>query len=130
VRLSFSALALLLLTASIAAAESSVINLSCDGEVNNGADHTEAVKKVGLIVNFAQHIVLGFSVPGRISSASDAMVEFSGSNSDALGTSSVMGTIDRVTGAAQISTTLSAKDGKIIETRGWNLVCKVTQRLF
>jgi hypothetical protein len=129
-RLSFSALALLLLAAPVMAAEFSVINLSCDGEVKNGVDQTEAVKKVGLIVNLAQHTVLGFSVPARINSVSDAMVEFSGSNSDSLGTSSVMGTIDRVTGAAQISTILSAKDGKIIETRGWDLVRKVTQRLF
>jgi hypothetical protein len=129
-RLSFSALALLLLAAPVMAAEFSVINLSCDGEVKNGVDQTEAVKKVGLIVNLAQHTVLGFSVPARIYSVSDAMVEFSGSNSDSLGTSSVMGTIDRVTGAAQISTILSAKDGKIIETRGWDLVRKVTQRLF
>jgi hypothetical protein len=125
-----SALALLLLAAPAIAGEASVINLSCDGEVENGAGQKEAVKKVGLIVNAAQHTVMGFPVTARIDRMSDAMVEFSGANSDSLGTSSIMGTIDRVTGAAQISTILSAKDGKIIETRGWDLVCKVTQRLF
>jgi hypothetical protein len=110
--------------------EPSVINLSCDGEVTNGADQKEPVKKVGLIVNFTQHTVSGFPVIAHIKDVSDAMVEFGGSKTDALGTSSIMGTIDRVTGATQLTTIVSGRDGKIIETRSWDLVCKLTNRLF
>jgi hypothetical protein len=47
------ALTLLLLAAPAVAGEPSVINLSCDGEVTNGADQ-EPVKKVGSILNLAQ----------------------------------------------------------------------------
>jgi hypothetical protein len=45
---------------------------------------------------------------------SDATVEFNGGKTDAGGTSSINGTIDRVTGATQVWAILSAKDGKII----------------
>jgi hypothetical protein len=48
------------------AGEPSVINLSFDGEVTNGADQKEPVKKVGLIVNFTQLTVSGFPVIARI----------------------------------------------------------------
>jgi len=44
------------------AGEPSVIYLSFDGEVTNGADQKEPVKKVGLIVNFTQLTVSGFQL--------------------------------------------------------------------
>ena len=53
------ALTLLLLAAPAVAGEPSVINLSCDGEVTNGADQ-EPVRKVGSILNLAQRTVSGF----------------------------------------------------------------------
>jgi hypothetical protein len=123
------ALALLLL-ATPAMAGPAVINLSCDGEINTGADQKESVKKIGLVVNLAQHSVSGFPVVAGIDTVDDALISFSGAKGDALGTSRVEGTIDRVTGAAVVSTTLFAKDGKLIATQGWDLVCKVTNRLF
>jgi hypothetical protein len=123
------ALTLLLLAAPAVAGEPSVINLSCDGEVTNGADQ-EPVKKVGSILNLAQRTVSGFPVVAHIDTMDDALVGFSGNQSDSLGSSSIMGTIDRVTGAAQIWTLLTAKDGKIIGSQAWDLVCKVTNRLF
>jgi hypothetical protein len=120
------ALTLLLLATPTLAGEPSVINLSCDGELITGEEQKEPVKKVGLIVNFNQHTVSGFPVIARIDNMSDAMVEFSGSKTDAHATSSIMGTIDRVTGAAQVWTLVSASDGKIIQSNSWDLICKVT----
>ncbi len=118
------ALTLFLLATSALAAERSVINLSCDGELIMADDQKEPVKNISLIVNFTQHIVSGFPVMGRIDNVSDAVIEFSGSKTDARGTSSIMGTIDRATGAAQVGTTLvSAKDGKVIQSNSWDLVC-------
>ncbi len=118
------ALTFFLLATSALAAERSVINLSCDGELIMGDDQKEPVKKIDLIVNFTQHTVSGFPVVGRIDNVSGAVIEFSGSKTDARGTSSIIGTIDRATGAAQVWTTLvSAKDGKVIQSNSWDLVC-------
>jgi hypothetical protein len=117
------ALTLFLLATPALAVQRSVINLSCDGELITGEDQREPVKKVGIIVNFTQHTVSGFPVIGRIDNVSDAMIEFSGSKTDALGISSIIGTIDRVTGAAQVWTLVSAKDGKVIQSNSWDLVC-------
>jgi hypothetical protein len=108
-----------------------VINLSCDGKVKNGAGEEEPVRKMGLVVNLGQHTVSGFTLVARIDRVDDVNVDFSGATTDQLGaTSSVIGNIDRVTGAAWIATTLSAKDSKIIGTQAFELVCKVTSRLF
>ena len=52
----------------------------------------------------------------HITTMDDALVEFGGNQSDSRGSSSVMGTIDRVTGTAQITTILSGRDGKILDT--------------
>jgi hypothetical protein len=117
------ALTLFLLATPALAAEPSVIKLSCDGELITGEDQKKPVKKVGLIVDLTQHTVTGFPVIGRIDNVSDAMVEFIGSKIDAIGTSSIMGTIDLVTGAAQAWTLVSAKYGNVIQSNSWDLVC-------
>jgi hypothetical protein len=58
------ALTLFLLATPTLAGEPSVINLSCDGALILGEDRKEPVKKVGLIVNFTQHTVLGSRLSG------------------------------------------------------------------
>jgi hypothetical protein len=98
----------------------------CDGTVKNGADDTELVRKMGLVVSIAQHTVIGFVPVAHINRLDDANVEFSGDTGSSLGGStSVMGGIDRVTGAAWINTVIAAKDGKIIATQAYDLICKV-----
>ena len=48
-----------------------------------------------------------------------------------LGTVSVEGQLDRVTGAVSaITAQVSTKDNKVIANDGWELFCKVTNRLF
>jgi hypothetical protein len=114
------------------AAEMAVINLSCDGtmEIAGTTETQEPVKKFGLIVNLAAHTVSGFSVVARITSVDDATVEFNGAAENPLGASSVLGNIDRVTGKTWAWTIGTAKDGKIVTSRAFDLVCKVTGRLF
>ncbi len=125
-------LPLLLIAGQPAAAQTAaVINLSCDGTVKNGAGDTEPVRKMGLVVNLAQHTLVGFVPLARITRLDDVNVDFSGETGAALGgSSSVTGGIDRVTGATWINTFLTAKDGKIVSSQAYDLVCKVTSRLF
>jgi hypothetical protein len=123
-------LVLMLIAGQPAAAQTAtVINLSCDGTVKNG--DTEPVRKMGLVVNLAQHTVVGFVPLAHITRLDDVNVDFGGETGTPLGgSSSVHGGIDRVTGATWISTVLAAKDGKIISTQVYDLFCKVTSRLF
>ena len=49
-------------------------------------------------------------------------VYFSGQTTTQFGgSSSILGSIDRVTGSAWVHTTLTAKDGKILETQSYDL---------
>jgi hypothetical protein len=117
----------------VMAAETAVINLSCDGTMEIAGAPTETqepVKKFGLIVNLAEHTVSGFSVVARITNIDDATVEFNGVAENPSGTSSVLGNIDRVTGKTWAWTMGTAKDGKIVTSHAFDLVCKVTSRLF
>ena len=116
------------------AAEPTVVNLSCDGTMAIVGDPTETkepITKIGLIVNLAAHTVLGFTPVARITKVDDGIVEFEGTAATPLGgTSSVSGSVDRVTGKTSAWTTGAAKDGKIITSDVFDLVCKVTNRLF
>ncbi len=112
-------------------AEPMVVNLSCDGTMAIVADPTETkepVKKFGLIVNLAAS---GFTPVARITKVDDSIVEFEGTSATALeGTSSVSGSIDRVTGKTTAWAITTAKDGKTIISDTFDLDCKVTNRLF
>lgn len=116
------------------AAEPMVVNLSCDGTMAIVGDPTETkepVKKVGLIVNLAAHTVSGFTPVARITKVDDSIVEFEGSAPTVLGgTSSVSGSVDRVTGKTTAWAITTAKDGKTIMSDTFDLDCKVTNRLF
>jgi hypothetical protein len=116
------------------AAEPTVINLSCDGTMTIVGDPTqtkEPVNKFGLIVNLAAHTVLGFTPVARITKVDEGIVEFEGTAATQLGgTSSVSGSIDRVTGKTSAWATGTAKDGKVFMSDVFNLDCKVTNRLF
>jgi hypothetical protein len=124
-------LVLVLASCNAQATEATVISLSCDGTITSGGrDEKQSVQGMGLVVNFAEHTVSGFDVVAHIDRTDDASVSFSGESSAPLGGSSVVrGDIDRVTGAAWAKTTL-VKDQRIIASHNWDLVCKVTNRVF
>ena len=134
VKITAMMLALLLAGHSAQAAEPTVVNLSCDGTMAIVGDPTETkepVTKIGLIVNLAAHTLLGFTPAARITKVDDGIVEFEGTAATPLGgTSSVSGSVDRVTGKTSAWTTSTAKDGKRITSDIFDLVCKVTNRLF
>jgi len=127
------------------AAEATVITLSCDGTAKIvGDDETgkpEPIKKMGLVVNLAEHTVSGFpGIVAHIDSVDATSILFSGEGpvmyrgqpTTGLGTVSVEGQIDRVTGAVLANKMQFAggKDNKVIANDSWELFCKVTNHLF
>ncbi len=127
------------------AGEATVITLSCDGTAKVvGDDETgkpESIKMMGLVVNLAEHTVSGFpGIVAHIDSVDATNILFSGEGpvmyrgqpTTGLGTVSVEGQIDRVTGAVLANKMQFAggKDNKVIANDSWELFCKVTNRLF
>ena len=120
-----------------AAQTATVINLSWDGKAKNGADgEEELIRKMGLVVNFAERTVIGFGTVARIDDVDAATISFSGKGplvyrGSMFGTLSATGAVDRITGAVT-ATTIQISDAtkKIVTTLTYDLVCKVTSRLF
>jgi hypothetical protein len=89
-------LALLLLGHGVQAAETVILTLSCDGTatnmMSNSDNKPEPITKMGLLVNFPERTVTGFTYPAHFDDKwSDAVrLAFSGKN----GNWSVNGTIE------------------------------------
>jgi hypothetical protein len=116
-----------------------VINLSCDGTsqiMGSPSASREPVTKVGLVVNLVDRTVTGLGAVARIDRADAASVSFTGQGplvvgGSRTGTLSLSGELDRVTGAlSAMASTVSAFDNKVVGTLNYELVCKVTNRLF
>jgi len=121
------------------ATEATVITLSCDGtsQLMGASTNTpEPANKVGLVVNLADNTVTGFGVVACIDRTDAASISFSGEGPLSLhgarfGTISLTGEMDRVTGAVSVLTgTSSLRDNKVMSSYTYDLVCKVTNRLF
>jgi hypothetical protein len=137
-----SLLALVLMAGEHAAAQTpTIINLSCDGTVlpalSTGKEEGDPVKKMGMVVNLAERTVTisGVSVTTPIDRADAASISFNATevpysfSAGGTGTMTVWGQLDRVTGAAYVSTTTTIIKDKA-STQSYDLVCKVTNRLF
>ena len=110
--------------------------MSCDGTMRNLRDEPVKPKptdKIGLVVNLAEHTVSGFGVVAHIDNADDATVKFSSEDitPDRTIAVSVKGEINRLTGKTWIfhQTEIEVDTERIKTTYGYNLVCKVTNRL-
>jgi hypothetical protein len=123
-----------LMIAGQAAAQTALVSLVCEGTVKNFADETlkSGPDKMWIGIGLEQHRVLTEFVPptSHITRLDDAVVEFSGETSSIVGSSFVMGTINRVNGAASVRTVYAGKDGKILLTQFFDLVCRGLGRLF
>jgi hypothetical protein len=124
-----------------------VIKLSCDGNARlsskegdaNENVRNEPVHNMGAIINLADQTVIGFGLDpvSRITRADSGSIQFETEEPDIyegsrLGTKYVLGVIDRVTGAAQV-TQLNTPDNTTtgtISSMYFDLICKVTNRLF
>jgi hypothetical protein len=118
-----------------AAGTAAVIILSCDGTVRTGPrpDDVQRVSERRVVVNFAEHTVSGFvtstgsALIANIVREDDTTVDFSGGSTPE-GTSSLIGTIDRVTGATTVHATTWARNkipgGKTMRGLSYFLVCR------
>ena len=138
-RIATPLLALLLIAGQFARAADTkgIITLSCEGTVRSGPGPGDVERVNGrvIFVNLAEHTVTGFvtntgsALIANIVHVDDTSVDFIGDSTS----SSVFGTIDRVTGATTVHTTTWARDkipgGKITRGLSYYLVCKATNRL-
>lgn len=132
------ALAALIVASSVNAqtAAPTIITLSCDGKVVDARasdPKPEPISKMGLVVNLPDQSVAGFGgIVAHIDRTDAAGISFSGTGplgvpsakGGQVGTITVMGELDRVTGAVSATTLTTAT------TFSWELLCKPTKRLF
>jgi hypothetical protein len=130
-----SVLVLLLMPAPATAQTLSVIYLSCDGTMQRDtADTREQVTQLGLVINYAEHTVVGFGIAARIDQVDASSIEFSGEGpivdgGSKIGTVFAEGAIDRVTGIVSATTTqTSERSQKTVTATTYYLVCKVADR--
>ena len=136
IKITAMALLLLLLARSNAqAAETTVITLSCDGTITDARARDakpEPVNKMGLILNLVEQTVSGFAgIVANIDKVDGADILFSGEGNllapagrGSKGSITVIGDIDRVTGAVSARTLTTAT------TYSYDLLCKPANRLF
>ncbi len=110
-----------------------LISLSCDGTVmdivSSQPGDTQPIK-IALVLNLAEGTVSGFPFIAHIDSADDISVSFSGETFLG-GDTTLMGNINRVTGATWAHTVTWVQRDKVIKrSYDWNLFCKMTNRLF
>jgi hypothetical protein len=118
------------LMAGAAAQTSTVINLVCNGSVEQL--HQEEVTKypiasVGVVVNLTDQTVAAFGIVIQIDHADAGEISFSGEGPrPTTGTVSVTGRVDRITGVLLMTRVLSNTDKKVEWMHSYDLRCKVT----
>src|SRR5262245_10367211 len=133
------ALAVMLVGLPTAQAADTTLTLACKGTTTSGLEDAKPEPiSMGIIVNFTNRTVQGFGIPGfmdypvKITAWNDVTVVFSGS-SDVLkvSTSSITGSIDRVTGDVEATSMVTdTKTHKIVTSTGYALKCRPAQRMF
>jgi hypothetical protein len=122
-------LTLFLAEAQAQTAEPVMLDLSCDGTKAEESGTAGPIRKMRLSLNFAEKTVSGFALVAQIDSLTDATITFSGHAPRDGGTISVIGYVDRVTGAMWATTVRQAGDNEIIGKETYDLSCKITDRL-
>ena len=124
--------------ATTAQARPMTVTLACKGTTTAGyQDAKPEPISIGVMVNLTARTVQGFGflgfidIPVRITAANDVTVAFEGSQQVLASESSIMGSLDRVTGAMEATSTLSdPTTNHIISQTAYALQCKPAQRMF
>jgi hypothetical protein len=119
------------------AQQPATLTLACKGTTYSPPiDEKPQAISMGLIVNLTTGTVQGFGTPGlldypvRITAANDVTIVFGGSQAIGNSLSGVLGTIDRVTGDVEATSTLSDSKTSHVVSQTYALQCKPTQRMF
>jgi hypothetical protein len=125
-----------------AQAADTTLTLACEGtktETSRYGGDAERRKAVSLsiIINFAARTVTGFREEERlveltIDDISETTISFAGSNSAAMVSYNMNGTIDRVTGTLEAGLTSFPEEGHGLKTwtTSYALKCRPAQRMF
>lgn len=116
-------------------AETTVVTLSCDGTITNARASEakpEPINKMGLVVNLVERTVSGFAdIVAHVDKIDTDDISFSSTGNlvapgrrGSIGSITVMGEIDGVTGA------VSAKTFTTTTVSTYDLLCKPANRLF
>jgi hypothetical protein len=124
---------------STAHAADTTLTLACEGtktETFYGRSERRNVS-LSIIINFAARTVTGFREEERlveltIDDISETTISFAGSNSAAMVSYNMNGTIDRVTGTVEAGLTSFPEEGHGLKTwtSSYALKCKPAQRMF
>ena len=114
-----------------AQAADTTLTLACQGTATSGTQDTKPEPiSMGIIVNFTNYTVQGFGYPVKITDVNEVTVAFEGSKPLGATVWSAWGSIDRVTGDVEASSTMTAtKTGNILMTN-YALKCRPAQRMF
>jgi hypothetical protein len=124
------------LAATAQAQTAATLTLACKGTVTSSLNSKPEPLSMGLIINFTTRTVHGFGVPGAdypltITAANETMVTFSGQHKDTFSTESLGGSIDRVTGDLDAtSSTYDEMAHKPLYRTTFSLQCRPAQRMF
>ena len=111
------------------------LTLGCSGTALNGHANTK-ITDLSIVIDFDHHTVSGFFLdlngfhtPIPVTTIDANSIDFHGINKSDLITSSITGSIDRITGTVQASGTTLLQNGNR-SVAFYNLQCKPTKRLF
>jgi hypothetical protein len=134
-----SCIAFAVMLVSTAQAADTTLTLACEGtktETFYGRSERRNVS-LSIIINFAARTVTGFREEERlveltIDDISETTISFAGSNSAAMVSYNMNGTIDRVTGTVEAGLTSFPEEGHGLKTwtTSYALKCKPAQRMF
>lgn len=121
-----------------AQAQPNMLTLACKGTttLTSVPDAKPEPVSMGLIVNWTTRTVQGFSspdwdIPANVKAVNDVIIAFGGQQEIFGGLSIFMGTIDRVTGDVDATSTVyEQKTYKVVTQTTWALKCRPAQRMF
>jgi hypothetical protein len=123
------------LASQAAEAQQSALTLACKGTMTSALDEKPQPVSMGIIVNFTTRTVAGFGSPGaldypvKITGVDDVTVMFGGSARFGDVENSI-GSIDRVTGDVEATTTIANVKSDNASHTGYTLKCRPAQRMF
>jgi hypothetical protein len=128
--------AIVLASQTAEAQQQKALTLSCKGTATGDHGKPDPIS-MGIIIDLTAGTVQGFGLPGvmdyplKMTATNDVRVPFSGSQELISSVSSIRGSIDRVTGDVEATSTLTdPKTHNTLNQTNYALQCKPTQRMF
>jgi hypothetical protein len=133
-----TAAALLVVASMTAQAADDTLTLACQGTTISEKEDKPKPVSIGIVVNFTKMTVHGFfdehlfrKAQVNITDITETSVSFSGDNEGPDSTTTIIGSMDRVTGhVGALFSTSDTETGDSITSWSYSLNCRPTQRMF